>query len=140
MLSRVSRIAGVALVSSIWSIVLSGCGDECDAGWQIRNHECVRVAGADAGDAGSPEVGTQDDAAGDGGDGGGLCTASQMGVACWQTEECTCDTDLCAAQPGTQGFCTRTGCLQDASVCPSGWTCLDLSGMDPTWPAICVQA
>ena len=130
MWSKIARVAGVALVSSIWSMLLSGCSDECDPGWEIKNHECVRVAAADAGG----------DAAGDGGDAASQCTMSQLGVTCWQTEECTCDTDLCAAQPGMQGFCTRTGCLQDATVCPSGWTCMDLSSMDPSWPSICVQA
>jgi hypothetical protein len=36
------------------------------------------------------------------------------------------------------GFCTRTGCDTDPSVCPSGHACVDLSGFGPGLPSICV--
>jgi hypothetical protein len=149
MLPKTARIAGVALVSGIWSIALStGCEDQCDPGWEIKNHECVRSAAAadgasaDAGATGADAAddGTQEDAGGDGGDAGSQCTTSQLGVACRETTECTCDTSFCAANPGTVGFCTRTGCLQDASVCPSGWSCMDLASFGEGLPSICIPA
>jgi hypothetical protein len=146
MLPKTARIAGVALLAGIWSIApLTGCEDQCDPGWEIKNHECVRSAVADASaDAGATgadaaDDGTQEDA-GDDGDAASQCTASQLGVTCMQNSECTCDTSFCAAQPGMVGFCTRTGCLQDASVCPTGWSCMDLASFGEGLPSICIPA
>jgi hypothetical protein len=149
MLPKTARIVVAALVSGAWSITLStACSDECDPGWEIRNHECVRTAAAATGeDAGAPGDGAaadgiQPDAGGDGGDAGSQCTESQFGATCQQslqTGECTCDTDYCAGYPGSPGICTRSGCLENPSVCPSGWNCTDLSVYSPELPSICVS-
>jgi hypothetical protein len=44
-------------------------------------------------------------------------------------------------QPGQAlGLCTHTGCIEDASICPAGFQCLDLSMFDPALPSVCVPA
>jgi len=55
--------------------------------------------------------------------------------------DCPDSAPFCAAQPGSPvGTCTIQGCLEDPSVCPPTWGCLDLSAFDPTLPAICVES
>jgi hypothetical protein len=154
--AQATRIAGTVLLTGAWSLTqLPGCaGDQCDPGWELKDHSCVPSAPADAGDGqadgatptnqdtgtGIPEDPESDtDAAGDEAATGGDAAecASQLGATCTQTSECTCDTSFCASMPGSPGVCTRTGCLQDSSVCPSGWHCMDLSSYGAGLPSIC---
>jgi hypothetical protein len=74
------------------------------------------------------------------GEGGADCSpSSQFGDACADSSECLCATDYCAIQPGADtGSCTRSGCVEDPSVCPSDFECVDLSALDPSLPSICV--
>jgi hypothetical protein len=59
---------------------------------------------------------------------------------CTGDTDCAAPTNYCAKYPSDPtGYCTRTGCLTDASVCPSGWGCLDLSVYLPGLPAICTK-
>jgi hypothetical protein len=52
--------------------------------------------------------------------------------------DCPCAADYCAVQPGqTTGYCTKTGCVEDPNICPSGYTCFDLSKFAPDLPAFC---
>jgi hypothetical protein len=91
-------------------------------------------AGMQAMDA-APSV---DAANGDAGvsDGG----ASPFGAACMEDAGCSAPTTYCAKQPGSQtGYCTVTGCKQNARVCPSGWGCFDLSMFQPGAPSICTK-
>ncbi|MBN1609074.1 MAG: hypothetical protein JW940_20770 [Polyangiaceae bacterium] len=126
--------------------LLAGCGgNDCDPGWVYKDHACRQAADSETGQGGAGgEAGTEDAGTGGEADGGGAggevgapC-ASQLGATCTQTTDCTCDTSYCAALPGSPGICTRTGCLQDESVCPSGWSCMDLSGYGVGLPSICV--
>jgi hypothetical protein len=81
-------------------------------------------------DAGSP---TPDAATTDGG-------ASAFGAACTDNATCTAPTTYCAKMPGSPaGYCTVTGCKENASVCPSGWKCFDLSAFQPGAPSICTK-
>ena len=42
--------------------------------------------------------------------------------------ECASPAPYCAAQSGdSTGFCTAFGCDTDPNLCPSTWTCMDLS-------------
>lgn len=77
---------------------------------------------------------------------GGACSlpggdAAGFGATCTDgatSTDCPCEASYCAVQPGqTAGYCTRTGCKEDASICPSGWSCLDLSVFLPGQPSIC---
>ena len=67
-------------------------------------------------------------------------TPDAYGAPCTDVDDCNAPTDYCAARPGqTAGYCTRQGCKDDPSVCPSGWTCFDLSRFEPGAPAICAK-
>lgn len=66
-----------------------------------------------------------------------------FGAACKDgaaSSDCTCKANYCALMPGqTQGTCTVTGCKQDPSVCPTGFSCFDLSVFSPDLPSICTK-
>ena len=65
---------------------------------------------------------------------------AHYGDVCAGDGDCAAPTDYCAKYPSDPtGYCTRTGCLTDASLCPDGWSCLDLSVYLPGLPAICVK-
>jgi hypothetical protein len=97
--------------------------EPCDPGQTYRHGLCypdVDAQGAPGADAGDP--------------------FAHYGDPCADTSECDAPTDYCALQPGQPtGYCTHTGCLEDESVCPDGWDCLDLSVFNPTLPSICSQ-
>lgn len=53
---------------------------------------------------------------------------STFGAVCTTIDQCGADTDVCAVIPGNaEGFCSRSGCAQDATLCPTGWVCFDAS-------------
>ena len=65
---------------------------------------------------------------------------AHYGDVCAVDGDCAAPTDYCAKYPSDPtGYCTRTGCLTDASLCPDSWSCLDLSVYLPGLPAICVD-
>jgi hypothetical protein len=79
---------------------------------------------------------------------GSTCDAASsrgFGAACSTSgadaEACPCaPAGYCALMPGqTQGYCTATDCKSNPSLCPSGWSCFDLSAFDPSLPAICAK-
>jgi hypothetical protein len=82
---------------------------------------------------------------GSGSGSGATCTlaggdAAGFGAPCKLPADCTCEADYCALMPGqATGYCTKQGCKQDASLCPSGWSCFDLSLFSPDLPAICTN-
>jgi hypothetical protein len=78
-------------------------------------------------------------------DAGGACTlaggdAEGFGAACTTAPDCSCKANYCALMPGqTQGICTLQGCKEDASLCPSDYSCLDLSVFGASLPSICTH-
>lgn len=84
-----------------------------------------------------------DAASGDAGDAGACNADVELGATCSDAithSECGCDADYCAIVPGDeQGYCTRTGCLDDPSVCPEGWSCFDVSVFEEGAPAVCLK-
>lgn len=129
-MKRSSSIA-LSLLVAAWFV--SGCEDECGPGYESFEHLC-RVAGGEA-DGGE---GSADAAAGAAGVAGAAeCESSTFGDTCLTLADCECDADFCAGLPGEEGFCTRTGCDETPSVCPSEWGCMDLSRFGPDLPAIC---
>jgi hypothetical protein len=61
-----------------------------------------------------------------------------FGATCTEDANCQAPANYCAKTPGApSGYCTQTGCLADASICPAGWGCLDLSRFQPGAPSIC---
>ncbi|HTQ05564.1 MAG TPA: hypothetical protein VMI54_16995 [Polyangiaceae bacterium] len=112
------------------------CNERCDPGYHLSEDLCYvdppdagADAGSEAGAAGAPSAPTCDDA-----------SVTTFGASCHSNADCTCDSDFCAGYPGQVGSCTRTGCLTDPSVCPDGYSCMDLSSFGAGLPAICVKS
>lgn len=104
-----------------------GCelDDPCDPGQQSWRGVCIAIVDAEVP---APDGGTA-------GDGGAAACAPDFDTSCATGEDCGCDSDFCAIIPGDpEGYCTRTGCLGDPSVCPEGWGCVDLSQYVPGYP------
>lgn len=67
-------------------------------------------------------------------------TTSAWGRECKESKECAAEASYCALMPGkTTGYCTATGCKTNASVCPEGWGCFDVSAFQPGAPSICTK-
>jgi len=69
--------------------------------------------------------------------------ASKLGLPCSDAvthAECQGpDTDYCAVQPGSPGYCTKSNCVTNAD-CPPNWTCFDISKMGITGiPPMCTK-
>jgi hypothetical protein len=111
LLATVAAFSFVALVSA--------CSEDhpCSSDEVFRDGYCYPT------DAGQPPVnGTPDASAGgavDGGGGGGF------GQTCATAADCAAPATFCAPMP--LAYCTAFGCDTDPTVCPAGWTCLDLS-------------
>ncbi len=73
-------------------------------------------------------------------DGGASPPVNAFGRTCKENKECEGVASYCAVMPGkTTGYCTATGCKTNASVCPSGWSCFDISLFQPGAPSICTK-
>lgn len=68
-------------------------------------------------------------------------TADLFGIACSADTECTAPVNYCAKMPGaTAGYCSQQGCKADSTICPSAWTCFDLSAVGvPNGPNFCTK-
>lgn len=129
------------------AMLLANCSVEpCDSN-QVTDafSFCVAApvagAGGSLGGAMSADSGGAEDAGGAGQPGdAGVCDApSAFSDVCTNNDDCRCDVNYCAVQPGSAvGMCTRTGCVEDPSVCPESWSCFDLKIFDPKLPSICV--
>lgn len=65
---------------------------------------------------------------------------AHFGDVCTTDMECAVPTEMCAKQPSDPtGYCTRTGCLAEPAICPSGWGCFDLSVLQAGLPSICTK-
>lgn len=91
-----------------------------------------------------PEAGAPGDASPD----TEMCTlaggdARGFGAPCADTtqhSDCPCAADYCSKSPfDSQGYCSVTGCKEDPSVCPAGWTCFDVSVFAPGQPSVCTK-
>lgn len=66
--------------------------------------------------------------------------AQGWGAPCKESVDCTCAAAYCALQPGkTEGYCSKTGCKEDPGICPSDWTCFDVSQFAAGQPSICTK-
>ena len=119
-----------------------GCdlSNHCDPGQIYEGLTCIDVpeAGTDApgGDVGAEVDG---DDGGAGGDGATSCPAYQgFGDTCTVVSQCSCGLDSCNTFMSAN-YCTRSHCLADPTICPPGWTCLDVSAFDPATGSACLR-
>lgn len=136
----ITRPALASLLLALGLVATACDSSDCDPGQTYRDGLCypdpdaapaegTADAGTDAADAGTIDAGAADAA---------VDAFAHYGDVCEETAECEAPSNYCAIQPGeTVGYCTHTGCVEDASVCPDDWSCLDLSVFDPTLPSIC---
>lgn len=101
----------------------------------------VDTSSADAG----PALPTADGGVGGSGATAGSCSlaggnADGFGAPCRESGECTCKADYCALMPGqAMGYCSKTGCKEDKSVCPADYSCFDISAFAPGQPSVCTK-
>jgi len=109
-----------------------------DVGVPVIN--CIFTYGEELG-APAPTAPTGPASVPDAGPPAEACAADAFGAACSTDADCACDAaSYCALMPGqTTGYCTAKGCKDDPSVCPSGWSCFDLSAFSQDLPAICMK-
>jgi len=69
--------------------------------------------------------------------------AQGFGAPCSDTvqhSDCPCAASYCSKSPfDSQGYCSITGCKEDPSLCPAGWSCLDISMFAPGQPSVCTR-
>jgi hypothetical protein len=66
--------------------------------------------------------------------------ADGFGAPCLESSECSCAASYCALMPGqTMGYCSKTGCKEDKSICPADYTCFDISQFAPGQPSVCTK-
>jgi hypothetical protein len=94
----------MVLVLAAAAALLGACKEKtpCDDNQVLRDDYCWAV---DGGGAGSP-----------------------FGQTCAASTDCVAPTTYCAIQPpATTGFCSALGCDTDPTLCPTRWTCMDLT-------------
>jgi hypothetical protein len=120
-----------------------GCANQakCDPGFELEGSRCAKVAALppDEPEGGAGAGGAPADVA--------ACDPSaspvvEFGAPCHDGvthSDCGCPAPVCAIQPGAaEGFCTQVDCVRSPEACPSGWSCFDLSAIDPSYPPVCV--
>jgi len=149
--SGISPIYFAVVFAALLPFGTIGCNSvECDVGQELRRSYCYDIVydaipppdappssdgvpNAEAGDAGSTNDSGSDMCPADAGD--------QIGTPCTDGvdhSDCDCTAPYCAISPGmSEGYCTRTGCLDVPDICPDGYSCLDLSIFNPELPSIC---
>jgi hypothetical protein len=110
----------ILLSAAFAVVILAGCdpSSHCDPGQIFRDNACYTpppiqpdASATDETDAGAP-----------------ICAPYEgFGESCTADWQCRCGLDSCNTFTGN--YCTHTGCLQDPSICPEKWTCLDLTAM-----------
>lgn len=113
----------LVLPSIAVSLAVMGCepeADRCDADQRYSYGLCYTI------DAPLPTVDAPP------------VSFEHFGDICTGDPSCMAPTNFCAKYPSDPtGYCTRTGCLTDMSICPAGWGCLDLSAYGLA--AICLK-
>ena len=146
-IKRALPLAGLLALAGALLGFACGHYESCDPDQVLQFNVCFPRPNVDAG---HPDVGPAGGSGPDAGDGAGdasdaaadpACAdrAAGFGDTCTADAQCRCGKDLCAIVPGqTSGFCTRSGCLADPSICPMGWSCYDASAFQPGY-SLCVH-
>ena len=114
---------GILLLAALAMGILAACdpSTHCDPGQIFRDNACYDPPPA-------PVIQPDASAASDAESGALTCAPYEgFGESCTANSQCRCGLDSCNTFTGN--YCTHTGCLQDPSICPTTWTCLDLTAM-----------
>lgn len=107
------------LLSAVCAMgILTACNpsSHCDSGQIFRDNACYEPVPVQPDAALATDAGTEALA----------CAPYEgFGESCKADWQCRCGLDSCNTFTG--GYCTHTGCLQDKSICPAGWSCMDLT-------------
>jgi hypothetical protein len=138
-MTRVLLLPAALLLAS-----LSACdpSDACDPGYTEIHGTCYpNPQSMPANDGGNdPDNGLDtdagDDVTADAGPAGDPYEG--FGDACEDQSDCP-DTLTCGAPQ--LALCTQVNCLEDPSICPPDWTCLDTTGIspDPSVTSVCLM-
>lgn len=126
---RVIVVAGATALGCL----IGGCTetDPCDENEMLSDGWCVPAAVDAAIPIPVPDasgVGDEVNESEAGGSGDEVGAPTAFGQVCMTAAECVAPTNYCALVPGqASGNCTSTGCNLDPSICPAGWTCMDLT-------------
>ena len=124
------------LIGCFASLMTIACEDDdpCDPGQVYQDGVCLGAQYTSSGTSGA--AGASGDASTAGS--AGAPSVGEFGTVCTDAEGCAEPAPYCAIQLGqTEGFCTMTGCIEQPTVCPGGWDCVDLSVFREDLPAIC---
>mgnify|MGYP001551860624 CR=1 FL=1 len=129
MLHRILLIT--AFASLPWTVACTQSEDDaCGKGTEYKNGAChPATAGTSSTTAGT----TSSSDGGAGADAGGApptgATDPNFGAACETADDCSGSTNYCVPMsPFDSAYCSVQDCDPgDPEVCPTGWTCTDLS-------------
>ena len=110
---NLTQLTAVAVLSLFALVPACSMDDPCSAGETFRDGYCYPT------DAAAPVNNAID--ASPGVDGG---AGSAFGQTCATTADCPPPTTFCAP---TINYCTALGCDADPTLCPAGWSCMDLT-------------
>ncbi len=136
-----SRLVRWALCVAAIGLTACDPSDPCDPGYYEEHGACRLFGAAANGGDGDQADASQDD---DGGESAEPADASNADPYASFGDECAeqadCPSHLVCGAPQL-AYCTAVSCLADASTCPPGWTCLDVTGSspDPSVTSVCLN-
>lgn len=123
----------IHLLVSLAALTVNACQPEtrCDKGYVFNDGQCLRAPVM----SGSSDAGAND--------GGGPDVTITFGTPCRDGKnhsDCqSATTSVCLIYPDHEvGQCSAVGCNITPAICPTGWSCFDLSTFQPGAPFGCV--
>lgn len=127
------------LIVSLLGALSCDVSTHCDPGQVYMKFACYEAPQTDAGDSGGQGGdGASDTDGGAPGDATSCLAHQGFGDTCTAVSQCSCGLDSCNTFMNAN-YCTHTHCLTDPSICPPGWTCLDVSAFEPATGSVCLR-
>lgn len=119
-----------------------GCdvSPKCDANQVYRNHDCYNTpdsAGTGGGGGTDNDAASSEDTGTESGMPGSCTPYEGFGATCAVDSDCPCGLDSCNTFQGN--YCTHSHCLAAPSICPPGWTCMDIRAFNPAVESVCAR-
>ena len=130
--------ACAVLAAAMFGSACNDDGQPCDPDQIIVNHLCLPGPKPEAG---PPDVQVSDDVETPDGEVEDVVNElpppppGMFGKTCTTAGEpspdCSPPAPFCAIQPGqSSGYCSATGCVANPALCPPGWGCLQVPGVN----------